>query len=434
MNRSNRFLALFGMLIVHLSVFAGFPNWSVNPASYQYQMTVVGKTRFNCNYLEQSNVLVGAFVNNVCRGVDSTRVLVSGQYYVYLTVYSNVLSGEKVEFRVYMPGKDSIYTCFHSLPFENNAAIGTSSLAFPLTDNVPPHLFSAPNKKIFNTWPVLYKITDLIALDSNQNAISYSMLPDPNNNNDYFMIVDNTLRLNRNIIAESNKILKVLCRADDNHGCVLDSLFTFEIINNDPKPTGLAVTSTNLDEHKEIGTVVGKLTALDASPSDQFIYTLVNGAGSEGNRMFQIVNDEILVNADIEFDSAEVYSLRINIRDMALNNLEVNYIVKINELINNKQPLKVNSLVTPNGDNINDVFEIYNVKIYNKFRLEIYDDYGRQTNVFNPNYSATEGYQNTWNGVSDKGDVLPTGMYYYYFLDFNDSQPFKGTIYLIQNK
>ena len=65
---------------------------------------------------------------------------------------------------------------------------------------------------------------------------------------------------------------------------------------------------------------------------------------------------------------------------------------------------------TPNGDGINDVFEIFGLiqrPILNN-ELKIFDSAGRLV------YSQKE-YDNTWNGFDLSGKPLPTGPYYYLF-------------------
>ncbi|WP_354680766.1 gliding motility-associated C-terminal domain-containing protein, partial [Mariniflexile fucanivorans] len=85
---------------------------------------------------------------------------------------------------------------------------------------------------------------------------------------------------------------------------------------------------------------------------------------------------------------------------------------------------------SPNGDGINDTYEVNNLDIlYPKFEMEIYNRYGNM--VYKGNASSPR-----FNGISNqartliKGD-LPVGMYYYIFI-FNDGEnkPKQGHLYL----
>lgn len=68
---------------------------------------------------------------------------------------------------------------------------------------------------------------------------------------------------------------------------------------------------------------------------------------------------------------------------------------------------------SPNGDGINDVFEIPNISRFPGNRLQVFNRWGNL--VF-----ETNEYDNTWDGTSTSklnfmGDLLPTGTYYYVF-------------------
>lgn len=85
---------------------------------------------------------------------------------------------------------------------------------------------------------------------------------------------------------------------------------------------------------------------------------------------------------------------------------------------------------SPNGDNINDNFEIKNLrKLYPDFKLQIYNRYG---NVLYKGDNTT----NDWNGTSNQGreignGILPVGVYYY-ILEFHDgdTKTIQGSVYL----
>jgi gliding motility-associated-like protein len=85
---------------------------------------------------------------------------------------------------------------------------------------------------------------------------------------------------------------------------------------------------------------------------------------------------------------------------------------------------------SPNGDGINDDFDIVNLRdLYPLFTLEIYNRYG------NLLYKGNTNTPN-WDGVSNKGitlgnSVVPTGVYFY-ILNFNDGNrnPIQGRVYL----
>ncbi len=59
--------------------------------------------------------------------------------------------------------------------------------------------------------------------------------------------------------------------------------------------------------------------------------------------------------------------------------------------------------ISPNGDNLNDTFDLSD---FNVVRIEIFNRLGRMV------YSK-DNYTNEWHGQTNKGDELPVGTYFY---------------------
>ena len=86
--------------------------------------------------------------------------------------------------------------------------------------------------------------------------------------------------------------------------------------------------------------------------------------------------------------------------------------------VNFNNPLVFFNLITPNGDNLNDIWNIKNLHLYPENELMIFDRWGRK--VFNrTNYNDSE----LWNA----GDVSE-GVYFYKFLVPNRSLEFQGWV------
>lgn len=98
-------------------------------------------------------------------------------------------------------------------------------------------------------------------------------------------------------------------------------------------------------------------------------------------------------------------------------------------LVNTESDFRVipNNIITPEGNGQNDVWIIANIQNYPDHEIRLYDRWGRMVNQYTQ-------YNNTWNGVDDKGKELPDGTYYY-VIDFKSSgKVLKGAITLIRNK
>ncbi|MDR3696012.1 beta-propeller fold lactonase family protein [Mucilaginibacter sp.] len=79
---------------------------------------------------------------------------------------------------------------------------------------------------------------------------------------------------------------------------------------------------------------------------------------------------------------------------------------------------------TPNGDGVNDTWNIKYLNVYNSCTVQIFTRYGE--NVY-----SSIGYGTPWDGTY-KGAKLPTGTYYYVINLKNDTKPLSGFIAIIR--
>ncbi|MEM8965621.1 MAG: gliding motility-associated C-terminal domain-containing protein, partial [Bacteroidota bacterium] len=86
--------------------------------------------------------------------------------------------------------------------------------------------------------------------------------------------------------------------------------------------------------------------------------------------------------------------------------------------------LVIPSGFTPNGDNINDTWELQNINTFEQKLVEVYDRYGHRV-FFSDNYNSA------WDG-SYEGDQLPVGTYYYRIELDEGSQSYKGKVTILQ--
>jgi gliding motility-associated-like protein len=87
-------------------------------------------------------------------------------------------------------------------------------------------------------------------------------------------------------------------------------------------------------------------------------------------------------------------------------------------------PLKVPNAFSPNGDGINDTWEITNLFDYSDAVIEVFNRYGQP--VF-----KSSGYQRPWDGTIN-GKPLPFGTYYYVINLKNGFKPITGSITIVR--
>ncbi|MDM8523109.1 FG-GAP-like repeat-containing protein [Desulfococcaceae bacterium HSG8] len=87
------------------------------------------------------------------------------------------------------------------------------------------------------------------------------------------------------------------------------------VVTNQP-PTDIALSSTNISEDQDIGTIVGILTTEDPDEGDTHTYSLVSGTGDEGNSSFSISSGNALLSKEV-FDASvqDAHNIRVRATD-----------------------------------------------------------------------------------------------------------------------
>lgn len=88
--------------------------------------------------------------------------------------------------------------------------------------------------------------------------------------------------------------------------------------------------------------------------------------------------------------------------------------------------LIIPNTITPNGDDVNDVFEVVGLENYPNSRIQIFNRWGNK--VF-----ETDNYLNDWGGVHWKsGDPLPDGGYIFILEVSDDREPINGNVVIFR--
>ena len=120
------------------------PDWTVNAADFKYNMSVFGKLYINKVYSSDDEDMLAAFSGGKCVGVCNNRYYKQNDmYYAMLTVYSNDVNSDKLEFRIWDASTGQTYIAESEKPisFENNAVVGSPS---------QPVIFTAKDYRVQN--------------------------------------------------------------------------------------------------------------------------------------------------------------------------------------------------------------------------------------------------------------------------------------------
>ena len=123
-------------LSLFVSTIFATPDWSVNPADYQYNGSVTSKVFIDGNEVGSSDDMVAAFVDGEVRGVInglSQPPFLGGGYAFYLMVFSNSPTGETVNFKYYDSANNEVLDMNETLEFVSDMTLGTASDPFMLS-------------------------------------------------------------------------------------------------------------------------------------------------------------------------------------------------------------------------------------------------------------------------------------------------------------
>ena len=85
----------------------------------------------------------------------------------------------------------------------------------------------------------------------------------------------------------------------------------------------------------------------------------------------------------------------------------------------------INDVITPNGDGVNDTWVLEDIAYFTECTVKIFNRWGAQV-------YETDGYDNSWNAVSDKDETLPAGVYFYIIYCYDEELTFNGYISVVR--
>ncbi|MBO9604689.1 MAG: S-layer homology domain-containing protein [Paenibacillaceae bacterium] len=153
------------------------------------------------------------------------------------------------------------------------------------------------------------------AFDSNAFALVAGVGDDDNAS---FTLDGNVLKTNAMFDFETKSSYKVRIGTTDSvYGATYaySKPFTVVIADVNEAPTDVALSAATVAENAPAGTTVGTFSAVVAEPGDTFVYSLVDGVGSDDNGSFAIAGDQLKTGMPFDFESKSTYHIRVNVFD-----------------------------------------------------------------------------------------------------------------------
>ncbi|BDD04916.1 Ig-like domain-containing protein [Aureibacter tunicatorum] len=202
-----------------------------------------------------------------------------------------------------------------------------------------------------------------------------------------------------------------------------DSLY-FQVKREDNiAPDSIVLDPYQVMEQRPEGTFVGLLYTYDKNIVDSHVYQMVDGEGDEGNDYFEIRGDSVFTMTEFYYDQGDLYTIRVRSTDE--RGAWVEEVLEIEILPDYGLDLVIPNAFTPNGDFVNDTWEIDNIRIHESVTVEIFNSRGTQVYYSN-------GYDKPWDGRFN-GSVLPKASYYFVIkLNDENGRVFKGTVSILK--
>jgi gliding motility-associated-like protein len=171
-------------------------------------------------------------------------------------------------------------------------------------------------------------------------------------------------------------------------------------------PVKVTVTTITADAGRDTSIIADQSIALRATGGTTYVWSPATGLNNPN------VASPIATPA-----KTTTYQVTVTTEDGCTATDEVTITV-----IPRVQPVNTFS---PNGDNINETWEIKNIENYPNATVEVFNRWGNQV------FKSEDGYRQPWDGTH-KGSALPLATYYYIIRLDRDIKPISGSITIIR--
>jgi ELWxxDGT repeat protein len=132
-----------------------------------------------------------------------------------------------------------------------------------------------------------------------------------------FSVVANQLLLNASADFETKSSYSLRLRSTDQGGLFTEKVLTIAVNNLNDAPTDLGLSASSVNENVAANSVIGSFNSTDQDAGNTFTYSLVAGSGATDNGAFNILGNQLRINAIPNFETKSSFSIRVRSTDQS---------------------------------------------------------------------------------------------------------------------
>ncbi|UXP33942.1 gliding motility-associated C-terminal domain-containing protein [Reichenbachiella agarivorans] len=404
------------------------PEWSVDYSQFQFRMSVSAMLELEGIFLQQGENKVAAFVGGEIRGLGYANLFhePTGRYLAVFQIGSNLPTGEEVVFQLYGEVDATVVEARKKISFEADKLLGSIGTPYIISDNRHPTAVSVSSTTLEEEMRTGQIISEISVADEDDDAHVFTLSGfEPEEAAALIQIDGSNIVVAQAANYEELNSFAVVLTATDPLGAVFSSEIDFTITERFEVPNVTPVLDDHtfkVHEDATEGTVLGKVVAYDEDVDQHLSYEIID----HEEQIFTISASDgemVLNHSDVlDYEQTAFYLLKVVVSDDGVPSLSDTAMVQIAVQDVQDKELLIRNYISPNGDGFNDFLTIENVEIYPGFELKILNSRGVTL------YHRVN-YDNTWDGYY-RGDVLPTGVYYYLFENSESHVQYAGKLYI----
>lgn len=151
--------------------------------------------------------------------------------------------------------------------------------------------------------------------------------------NSHFTISGDQLAAATAFDYEQKSMYNIYVQTEDARGLIYEKSFIIEIGNMNESPTGLSISTTDIAEDADQGSVVGSFTTVDEDTDDSHTYTLVTIDGDDfDNGSFSIVGNDLVTETELDYETKSEYFIYVKTTDQGSLSFQKPLVINITDV------------------------------------------------------------------------------------------------------